>query len=883
MSEGARKLTGPTLSCLLLQAMSTCVLAMDDPGVERETFRHSFLTSHCGACHGGNDQKAGVDFRHGVPVNSDNAVFWRDVLHQLQRGDMPPADAAQPPAAELQRFVMELAETLDHVTADSAQNDPRFLRLTNRQIVWSLQDVLQIDRDFGAELLEDPQHKHGQSLQSHLEMSAGYLESLLSVLQQAVELAVSDPQQPPPVYVLQGNDWEQQHYLNRNDLAHGARRHHRRYRGPQWLGDDFEVPLPPNHFFRIYIDDNRSQGQFRVRLRVRNEPPTDGGERQQHQMSVFFDKGFKSPMHTVGSFTVEAQPGVQEFEVLGNVFDFPGVDPAPLREDEEPWGVTAHFKYRFLTIQNCSPLTSPSDKPVTNQDWVIHGAAHFIRADDRWTDAWGNQFAVENWLQPSHGGSNHDTRGKPAVYREVMQDTSHVILEQVEFALPWQWPLQSSQPFLENGQLTDASVRAGLLNTAARAWRRPLLASEQQELQQQIDHALLQSDRVQAVREVLLSILADARFLYLTRSEQTVPLQNTELVSRLAAFLWQSVPDGDLQQLASQEQPIADSQLLAQVDRMLEDDRADRFVAEFAAVFMNFRRLDQIAVNPNYYGWWNPKFKDYMKAQSVAFFRMLLRDDISCLNCLSSDFVVLNDVMARFHGLPVPDSGHQFSRVPAPAHLGGLLTQPAFLLAHSDGEDSHAVHRGVWLRGRLLGDPPRDPPPNVPALDDLTEQLPEGAAQSTAARLALHGSGLCRDCHQDIDPWGVALEQFDAAGRLRQKILRLTPESNQKRHLQPVSSESVIRGQTVKNSDELRLMLREHYANEFASGFSGMVYSWALGRPLSYRDHDAVKQLAVQFVASDYRLPELLRAVVMQSEFRSPSGGPRAPANAVSE
>ena len=111
----------------------------------------------------------------------------------------------------------------------------------------------------------------------------------------------------------------------------------------------------------------------------------------------------------------------------------------------------AHFHYRFLTIQNSSPLTSPADKPVTNKNWVTFGDAHFIRADDRWIDAWGQDFAKTNWLKPSHGGSDHFTRGKPAVYKEVMKDTSYAVIERIEFDLPWQWPPASVQPFMKDG------------------------------------------------------------------------------------------------------------------------------------------------------------------------------------------------------------------------------------------------------------------------------------------------------------------------------------------------------------------------------------------------------------------------------------------------
>lgn len=831
-----------------------------------------FLKTHCTDCHNAKTKKAGINVSELDRFTADNSTQWQDLLNNVQRGDMPPKDADQPDHEERRAFLGHVRAGLDRLLADSSERDFRFTRLTNQQIAWSLQDVLQIDRDFSGDLIEDPIGKHGESLQSTLELTAGHMEVYLAALEKAVTLAVPDLANPPTPYQLHGSDWEKQHYLNRNDLAHGSRRHHRRYRGPRWLEDDFEVPLPPNHFFRIYVDDNRSEGQFRIRVFVRNEPPQNGGKRQKHEFSLFFDKGFKSPQHTIDSFTVEAKPGLQKFELFGNVFDFPGVDPAPLRPDEEPYGVTAHFKYRFLTIQNSSPLFSSADSPVTNKDWVIHGAAHFVRADDRWIDAWGDEFGTENWLKRSHGGSNHDTRGKPSVYKEVMKDTGYAVIERIEFDMPWHWPPASVSPFLKDGKLTDASITRGLHSVARRAWRRPLTDEESKELdsliQDKLKHSASNGD---ALRDLLMAVFADSRFLFLSDVEQADRLQNFELVSRLAGYVWRSVPDDELLRLANRDVSITDAELVAQLQRMLRSPKSERFVHDFTAAWMAFHKLDQIAINPNYYRWWNPKFKDYIKQQPVAFFSILLRDDLNCLNCLSSDFVVLNDIMAKYYGLPVPASGHRFSRVPAPEHRGGILTQPAFLLAHGDGEDAHAVNRGVWLRSRLLGDPPRDPPPEIPTLDDLNEIDPDSVSLSTTARLDLHRKGICYDCHQDIDAWGIAMESFDAAGRYREKVLRLTPELKRKSWSRPVVKQAEIRGQSISGMTELKQLLREQHADDFAHGFSASMLSFALGRPLSYREDDAVNALAGDFKKNEYRMAALISSIVISPEFRHPN------------
>jgi hypothetical protein len=831
----------------------------------------SFFKAHCTKCHNAEKKKGGINFLKFTDFRLENAKHWQEALNNLQRGDMPPEESIQPSIANRKVFVSQVLEQLDHVYADSDKRDFRFTRLTNSQIAWNLRDLLRIDRDFSGDLIEDPAGKHGESLQSELELTAGHMEVYLNALQKAVDLAVPDLNNPPKPYVLKGNDWEKQHYLNRNDLAHGNRRKHRRYRGPQWLGDDFEVPVPPNHFFRIYVDDNRQEGPFRVRIRVRNEPPKKGGERTKHEFSLFFDRGFKSPQHTIDSFTVEANSGSQEFEVFGNVFDFPGVDPATVSK-EDPYGITAHFHYRFLTVQNTSPLTSPSDKPVTNKNWVIFGDAHFIRADDRWTDAWGQDFAKTNWLKPSHAGSDHPTRGKPAVYKEVMKDTSYAVIERIEFDLPWQWPPASVQPFLKDGKLDDDAIAAGVKSLAKKAWRRSLTKNEARELDTLIGDTLKSSEsKSDALRDLLMAVFADTRFLFYSDVEQTQTMQNYELVGRLAAFLWRSVPDQRLFDLAARERAITDAELSVEVKRMLTDSRSDRFISDFTSSWAGFSKLKQIAINPNYYRWWNPKYKDYMKLEPAAFLKTLLQEDLSCLNCLSSNFMVINDVMAKYYGAPLPGSGHRFSRVPAIEGRGGVLTQAAFLLAHSDGEDAHAVNRGVWLRGRLLGDPPRDPPPEVPVLSDLDEADPNAAGLSTKERLSIHRKGICLDCHADIDPWGIAMESLDAAGKFRDKILRLTPEHKIKKRSLRVIDETEVRGSSVKGMVELQKLLREKHAKDFARGFSASMLSFALGRPLSYQEDKALAQLTKDFEKSDYRMASLIDEIVRHPAFRHPN------------
>lgn len=821
-----------------------------------------FLTAKCVGCHHPDDASGGIDLTKPIVFKAETAEHWQDVLNQLQRGEMPPKDAELLADDDRQGFLNLLSTRIDRLAADLGSRDFRFLRLTNQQIAWNWRDLLKIDRDYSRDLIQDAPGKHGQSAQSSLALTGSHLEVYLAALQRAVAEAIPNPDNAPVKYQLHGNDWEKMHYLSRNDLAHGPRRKHKPYRGPRWLEDNFQIPLPPNHFFRIYLHDNRTEGQFRVRVRLRNEPPQDGGAVQPHEMTVFMDKGFKSPMHAVDSFTVEAKTGPQVFEVFGNVFDFLGVDPAPVGEDEDPYGIETHFKYRFITIQNCSPLGSPSDTPMNNKDWIVHGDGHYVRADDQWVDAWGEEFGKKNWLKPSHAGAQHHTMGKPSVYKQVMKDTSHVVVERIEFDMPWQWPPASMQPFLENGKLTDNSIGGGVRALAQRAWKHPLSDDERSEIDALLGSELKSaSSKTEALRNVLATVLTDARFLYLSDTSASLRNKNLEQVGWLAAFLWRSAPDKRLLALADRKEPLSETQLLSEVDRMLDDRRSRRFVSDFTSEWLNFSKLNQTAVNPNYYGWWNPLFKSYMKQESVEFLDLLLREKLSCMNLISSDFVVLNDMMAKYYGIPKPISGHRFSKLAAPEERGGILTQASFLTAHSTGEDAHAVLRGVWLKGHLLGDPPRDPPPAVPALEDL--DVPDANKLSTKDRLAAHRTGVCYDCHKDIDPWGVAMEGFDATGKQRKRILKIVDDP-QKRLQLPVESRTEISDVAINGMSDLKEFIRQNHADSFAYSFSKAMLSFALGRPLNYRDAEQLESLTAEFVQHDYRMDQLVKVIVLQ-------------------
>ena len=212
----------------------------------------------------------------------------------------------------------------------------------------------------------------------------------------------------------------------------------------------------------------------------------------------------------------------------------------------------------------------------------------------------------------------------------------------------------------------------------------------------------------------------------------------------------------------------------AEVDRMIADKRAWQFTDEFLGAWLYLDAMDRVAVNADYH----PNFTDHLKTQmrdeTRHFFMEILRDDLSATNLIDSDFLMLNETMARHYGIE-GTWGSTFRRVTLDqsSPRGGLPTQASLLMGNSTGADSHPIKRAVWVRKRLLDDPPPPPPANVPELD--TEN-PELAALSVREQLRVHRQEeSCASCHKDIDPWGVAFEHFDAVGQWRDEIRKMRP------------------------------------------------------------------------------------------------------------
>lgn len=253
---------------------------------------------------------------------------------------------------------------------------------------------------------------------------------------------------------------------------------------------------------------------------------------------------------------------------------------------------------------------------------------------------------------------------------------------------------------------------------------------------------------------MLAAVLSSPKFLYLGQSSDGAV--DYVIASRLATFLWASVPDDELLGLAAAGKLSDPGVLAAQTDRMLNDPRARRLPQQFVRQWLGLDPLASAEVDAD--------LRAAMAREPVAFFEELLRTNGPVTDVLHSDWTMANGVLARHYGIPGV-TGDGFRRVALPPDLrrGGLLTQAGVLTMNADGTDSHPLKRGIWLLERVLNDPPPPPPPAVPEID-LTD--PNILKLTLKERMEDHRrQPACASCHQRIDPWGIAFENFDGLGR----------------------------------------------------------------------------------------------------------------------
>jgi hypothetical protein len=425
-------------------------------------------------------------------------------------------------------------------------------------------------------------------------------------------------------------------------------------------------------------------------------------------------------------------------------------------------------------------------------------------------------------------------------------------------------------------------VRKKIASFIAKAFRRPPTDAESKKYQQVFERHSKEESPALALLSTYKEILCTPKFFYLGLPSYLDVEQNAnfKLAERLAFFLWCSVPDEQLLKAASEGKLTKDEELKSQVTRMLKDEKSRRWVEHFTDQWLHTSQLGNVAVDRTYY----PKFRDTIKGlmhqETYEAINDVFRNGSSALDLLQADHVFVNQTLANFYKLRGV-RGEEFQKVSVDekSNRGGLLTQGTFLIGNSDGMNSHAILRGVWLAEVILNDPPPDPPANVPPLD---ESIPGFSKMTLNEKLFHHrNNDACKSCHQKIDPWGIPFENYDASGAWRDKVLVVSKVKGAKQPKQKkkkpafektyvdIERETTLPdGVTVDGMSKLKEYLVTHRKRDFAEGLVERILAYALSRDIDFHDEDRVNQLVDQFEESQYSVPQLITDIVQTETFQ---------------
>ncbi len=399
-------------------------------------------------------------------------------------------------------------------------------------------------------------------------------------------------------------------------------------------------------------------------------------------------------------------------------------------------------------------------------------------------------------------------------------------------------------------------------NLAERAFRRPVTNADLDPLMAFYDAGYREGGFERGVRDALSAILASPNFLYRAETGDrpgTVRLPDLELASRLAFFLWGSLPDEPLLKLAEASRLSRPDVLAAQVKRMLADERADALVDDFAFQWLGLAKLDTIVPDrarfPQASGLLDPR--DLYKQELRLFIRSVLLSDQSTVKLLTADYTFLNERLAELYGIESV-KGARFRRVTLPdASRYGLLGKGAILMLTAYPNRTSPVLRGAWILERILGSPPPEPPPKVPTLPENKRGAPP---KTLRARLEQHRRNpTCFACHGVMDPLGFALENFSAVGQYRAD----DPDTRT-----PIDASGQLpNGTPIDGPGDLRRALASHPA-QFVQALTENLMTFALGRSLDYRDMPTVRAIVRRAAKDDYRFEALVLGIVNSDAFR---------------
>ena len=399
---------------------------------------------------------------------------------------------------------------------------------------------------------------------------------------------------------------------------------------------------------------------------------------------------------------------------------------------------------------------------------------------------------------------------------------------------------------------------------ASTAFRRPVTGDEVKGLLGFWENGRKEGDFELGVRTVVQAVLASPQFIFRlertpagVRPGQIYRINDIDLASRLSYFLWSTVPDQELIDLAMKNQLRAPGMLEKQVKRMLKDPRADALATRFASLWLRLQDLDKIHPDALTFPAFDNTLAEAMRRETELLIETLVHEDRSVLELLTADYTFVNERLARHYGI-ANITGDYFRRVQIPdPNRRGLLGHGSILMMTSVADRTSPVLRGKWVMEVLLASPPPAPPPNVPTLEE-TEGVSEARLLTVRERMEQHRNNpACNSCHRVIDPLGLALENFDVTGQWRIK--------DGGSPIDPAGT--LYDGTKISGPDGLRQALLKR-SDVVLGSFTESLLTYAVGRRVEPFDMPTVRKIVSDAKKNEYRMSSFILGVINSAAFQ---------------
>jgi mono/diheme cytochrome c family protein len=851
LSQRRRRVSGQTLAragvlCAVLAVWVAAVPAKWSPSAAAQTTPASPVAAqkatfdrYCLTCHTTRQKDRGI-----VPIALDtldmsrvasDAAVWEKVVLKLRAGVMPPASAPRPDKTTHDALASWLEGELDrswNANPDPGRTEPLH-RLNRAEYRNAVRDLLDLDLDVSSLLPGDDVSYGFDNIAGVLKLSPTLMERYLAAAQKVSRLAVGTPPRTPAIdYFRIADDLSQDAHLP--GLPLGTRG-----------GTKISYPFPMDAVYEI-----------RPRLtRDLNESMPLYTDPQVLEISIDGER--------VGTFTL---PGIGARE---------GVGPSPSDDPAAP-----------------PPPPSPGQEParpaISQIQQTVRASAKERQSRNRADEAWnlrvpvnaGQRDVVITFLnrtsaldetarlpfqRPYPAGVNIPETRQGAYLRSVE------IVGPIDATGPGQ--SDSRRRIFTCSAKDEACARKILSTLARRAYRRPVTAADVDPLLAFYREGASASAGAAAsgaqgsfdegIERAIRRLLVSPEFLFRVERDpssaaggRSYRISDIELASRLSFFLWSSIPDDTLLELAERGQLSSAMVLPREVRRMLADPRADAFITNFAGQWLFLRNLDAAVPVQSIFPDFDDSLRQSFRRETELFFDSIVREDRSAFDLLRADYTFLNERLAKHYGV-ANIKGSYFRRVTLDKGnpRNGLLGQGSVLTVTSYPDRTSPVVRGKWILENLLGTPPPPPLPNVPPLKPTNN---EGAVLSMRQRMEQHRANpVCASCHAMMDPLGLSLENFDAVGKWR-----TLGESSAAIDATGRAPDGTI----FEGPGGLRDMLLR--SDRFVPTLTEKMLTYALGRGLDYSDMPAVRAIVRDAAKTDYRVSSLVVGIVQSPPFR---------------